>query len=478
MRKRILTLLLLSCCVIAKAQQGYFYGSINSSLLESISFTKLGMNSYLPKNIFFEMPVSKAGTFSGSFAIAEKGMYRIGDGWYGHQVFLTPGDSVQLTFDKITPPKNKDGTTALVPAFHKLRVKTKYPAHYTFFDEVNSFFGQTVYPFKKDQFDAEKFKASCDSAYGAAISRLKDYHGQKLASDSFYRYALGELNSRYILWICTPLTYIEKAKMPTGYFDKISDTSFNDYELLIRTDSYVTAASVYNMYVLNNFDPQRWYSNLDNEFFTAATHFKGILRDRLMGWSISDYKDKNFASFDSLYRFFLAECSNTRIKNEVYNDVKAYRLSEASKPALDSLLKQTVLYDMNDRSFSFNEIKTSKKWILVDCWASWCMPCKRQLPFLKEFEKKFSDSVEFVYLSFDEKKESWRAEVLKNKHGARGQFIVKNGFKSTFARYFNLQTIPRYILIDRVKNKVAAKDLPVPSHQQGFEEAVREALIR
>ncbi|MGN6164445.1 MAG: TlpA family protein disulfide reductase [Flavisolibacter sp.] len=478
MKKSIQTILFLSSCIMAAAQQTHLQGSINSNLLKTISFTKLGMNSYLPKNVYFEMPISKAKTFSGSFTITEKGMYRIGDGWFGHQVFLTPGDSVQLRFDKIEPTKNKDGTTALTPTFHKLRVKTKYPANYTFFDEVTSFFGQTVYPFKEAQFNAEKFKASCDSAYNAAKSRLENYHVKKMASDTFYRYALGELNGRYILWICTPLTYVEKNKMPGDYFDQIKDTLFNDYELLIRTDSYVTAASVYNIYVLNDFNPQRWYSNLDNEFFTAATYFKGILRDRLMGWSITDYKDKNFASFDSLYRFFLAECRNTRIKNEVYNDVKAYRLSETNKPSFDSLLKHTIVTDINGRSLSFNEIKTSKKWVLVDCWASWCIPCKRQLPFLKEFEEKLGDSVEFVYLSFDEKKESWKVEVAKNKHSVKGQFIVKDGFKSSFARYFNLLTIPRYILINRAENSVAAKDLPVPSHQQGFEEAIKDAFAQ
>ena len=133
--------------------------------------------------------------------------------------------------------------------------------------------------------------------------------------------------------------------MPPDYFDNISIEKFDDPELLKRTDSYVTAASVYNVYVLNDFDPQRWYNNLDNEFNTASTYFTGMLRERLMVWCLKDYKDKGFESFDSLYQYFLADCKNPRIRREVYIDVEAYRRSERNKPPLDSMLLAMVLYD-------------------------------------------------------------------------------------------------------------------------------------
>ena len=114
--------------------------------------------------------------------------------------------------------------------------------------------------------------------------------------------------------------------------------------------------------------------------------------------------------------------------------------------------------------------------MVIDCWASWCVPCKKQLPYIHAFEKQFKDSIQFVYLSFDESRESWKKTVLKNNHSKSAQFLVKDGFKSGFAKYFNVKTIPRYILLNRAEMKVENKDLPVPSQQRGFETAIRSAL--
>lgn len=460
--------------LITSAQNTFISGSINSNELEFIEIVKLGVNGHLQQNVVVKLPVN-AHQFSGSFAVQEKGMYRIGDGWAGHQVFLTPGDTVQLGLEKIKPRKDQKGST-ITPTFHRMHVKGTYPKHYTFFDEVNQFFGQSVYSFKKNYFNAKKFKISCDSAYNAALARLNDYHIKKLVSDTFTYYAKGELDARYVLWLCTPLTYFEKATMPPEYFDNISGVSFNDFKLLTGTDSYVTAASVYNMYILNDFDPRKWYSNLDNEFHTASTHFNGILRDRLMGWVLTDYKDKEFQTFDSLYAYFLNECKSPRIKNEVQRSVEAYRLSEMNKPSFASLLDSTIVTNLNDQSFRLADIPGSKRWILFDCWASWCVPCKKQLPFLKKFEKKYTDSIQFIYLSLDEKKVAWEGFIAKNKYKTEGQYLVNGAFKSSFARYFNLLTIPRYILIDRINKRVINKDLPMPIQQEGFEASLMEVL--
>lgn len=476
MNKLVFTIIIFLHCIVSTAQTTSISGTINSHVLESISFTKLGVNGYLPKNIVFELPISKAKSFSGTLSITEKGMYRIGDGWVGHRVFITPGDTVQLIFKRIQQAKDETGSVVAMPRFHHMQVKTKYPGNYTYFDEIDGFFGQSVKAYVKDRFNARQFKETCDSSYTAALLRLKNYYKKQMVSDTFYRYAQAELDAQYVLWICTPLTYVEKNKLPANYLERVKDRQFTDYDFLIRTDSYVTAASVYNVYILNDFNPQRWYSNLAGEFHTASTYFKGVLRDRLMGWTITDYKDKNIAAFDSLYRYFLAECTTIRIKNEVNREVEAYRQSEKNKPSFDSILQTTVVTDLNNKILKLNSIATSKRWMLLDCWASWCVPCKKQLPFLKEFEKKYKDSIEFVYLSFDEEKESWQAFVAKNQYNRKGQYIVRGGFKSEFAKYFNLLTIPRYVLIDRLEKVVANKELPLPIHREVFEASLSEAL--
>ena len=456
--------------ILLNAQKAFFYGNINSKELINLNFTNVGVTSYLPKNIVFEIPIFNK-KFAGSFEISEMGMYRIGDGFFGHRVFLTPGDTVQLYFEKIKPLK----ANSFLPTFHKMYVKGKFSGNYTFFDDINDFFGPTVRDFDLNNINPAVFKSKCESAYKKANTVLKKYHSRRLVSDTFYRYATAELNAQYVLWLCTPLTYFEKQKLPANYFDRIKNLPFNEYDFLTRTDSYVTAASVYNMYFLNDFDPQMWYSNLDNEFHTAATYFSGLLRDRLMSWSLEDYKDKEFKTFDSLYQFFLKECKTERIKQEVIRDVESYQLSEKDKPTFKWLLENSIITNVNDTSIQIANIPTSKKWVLFDCWASWCVPCKKQLPFLKEFEKKYKDSIEFIYLSLDEKKVLWGKSINKNRDN-KNQYLLKDGFKSSFAKYFNLTEIPRYILIEKSTNNIIHKNMPMPIQQKGFDKLIKETI--
>ncbi len=267
------TLLSISICFL-KAQEiskgtVYISGSINSNDLLNIEITKLGLHEDKQKDIVFKMPISHSKQFSGSVNI-DKGMYRIGDGYNGHRVFVTPGDSIEIILKKIKQKVNRDGTTVTNPTFHKMHVKAKFPGNYTFFDDIEDFFGFTVKAYKKD-LQPSLFKRKCDSAYNLALLLLNKYRSKKIISDTFSHYAKAELDANYIMWICTPLSLIDKRKLPKNYFSKIKDLHFNNYNFLTRTAYYVTAASVYNMYVLNDFDPQAWYTNLDNEFNTAST---------------------------------------------------------------------------------------------------------------------------------------------------------------------------------------------------------------
>ncbi len=473
----VLTFRIISYAQHSKTPLFFIRGNINSKELTNIEFEKLGMNEYMSKNIHFQFPVSSNKHFSGSYPLSEKGMYRINDGFFGHRIFITPGDSVEIEFKKIKREIDKKGVVVFIPTFHKIIIKGKYPGNYTYFDDIEIFFGYTVKAYKTN-IQPALFKRKCDSAYNAAFLLLSKYSKKKLVSDTFVRYAQAELEANYIMWLCTPLALIEKSKLPENYFEKIRNVHFDNNDFLTRTAYYVTGASVYNTYVLNNFNPEKWYSNLDNEFYSASTYYKGMLKERLMGWLLTDYKDKGFKSYDSLYQYFLNDCKTVRIKNEVIKNIEAYKLLEKSKPPFLSLLKNTILTKADKTTISFDQINTTKKWILIDCWATWCMPCRKQLPYLQIFEKKYKEEIEFVFFSFDEQKKDWKELITKNAFNMKNQYIVTDAFKSEFAKYFDIITIPRYILLNNENNiiTISNKDMPLPIQAKSFESAIVAAI--
>ena len=110
-------------------------------------------------------------------------------------------------------------------------------------------------------------------------------------------------------------------------------------------------------------------------------------------------------------------------------------------------------------------------YIYIDIWATWCGPCKKEIPFLKEIESKYSNkNIKFVSISVDDAKRngstekaknSWRKMVSdKNLKGI--QLFSDNGWETKFIKDYKVTGIPRFILINR-EGKIIDADAPRPS---------------
>ena len=107
------------------------------------------------------------------------------------------------------------------------------------------------------------------------------------------------------------------------------------------------------------------------------------------------------------------------------------------------------------------------KYVYVDVWATWCGPCKAEIPFLKELEKEYHDkNIEFVSISIDNgrgykdnslelSKEGWKKMIADKKMGGIQLFSDK-AWKSAFVKGYKINGIPRFILIDPNGNVVEA----------------------
>lgn len=102
------------------------------------------------------------------------------------------------------------------------------------------------------------------------------------------------------------------------------------------------------------------------------------------------------------------------------------------------------------------------KVILLDFWTSWCKPCIEDIPHLDTLRTKFSeDDVVFIKVSLDMETQRWKKAVLTGRRGTKGHYLMINSGKSAFVQQYGIETIPRYMLIDR-EGKVANPDAPGP----------------
>lgn len=117
------------------------------------------------------------------------------------------------------------------------------------------------------------------------------------------------------------------------------------------------------------------------------------------------------------------------------------------------------------------------KFVYLDIWATWCGPCKAEIPYLKAIEEEFHDNnIAFVSISIDKKEayDKWK-EMIVEKELSGIQLFADNDWNSQFIQDYEIEGIPRFILVDDKGNIVNA-DAPRPSNPK-LKELLKELNI-
>lgn len=119
--------------------------------------------------------------------------------------------------------------------------------------------------------------------------------------------------------------------------------------------------------------------------------------------------------------------------------------------------------DMAGEERSLSDFKGSV--VLVDVWATWCEPCKGEIPFLKKLEQEMEGKdVVFLSVSVDVDKdyEVWKKMIEDEQLGGIQLFASGIG---NFEKDYGVKSIPRFMLFDK-QGKVVDVDAPRPSNPE------------
>lgn len=164
---------------------------------------------------------------------------------------------------------------------------------------------------------------------------------------------------------------------------------------------------------------------------------------------------------DAMYNLVMNNTTNTLEKKnftELYNDLKTLAKGQPS-PTFENY------ENYKGGTTSLSDFKG--KYVFIDVWATWCGPCRAQIPFLEKIEKEYhGKNIAFVSMSVDNvsAKDAWKKMIKKDNMGGV-QLFADHAFKSKFIQDYKISSIPRFILVDPDGNIVSI-NAPRPSDKE------------
>lgn len=144
---------------------------------------------------------------------------------------------------------------------------------------------------------------------------------------------------------------------------------------------------------------------------------------------------------------------NHPLMTEAKQRLQILQLRQIGKPFSDATLKAP-----DGKSHLLSEWCGKGKYVLIDFWASWCRPCRMEMPNVIQNYERFKDrGFEVLAVSIDNKKDAW-LRGIKDFSTPFIQLSELKGRNSELAAIYGITTIPANLLIDP-QGKIIAADL-------------------
>ncbi|MEN9640340.1 MAG: hypothetical protein RLZZ262_2209 [Bacteroidota bacterium] len=381
-------------------------------------------------------------------------------------VYFLPADEVDLTLNAQSFVDVQCTIGSSAPYIQYLSAKQKSDR------SVRSIYGPRPGQF----YTPEKFVAFRDSIAQARASQL-DFHATKNNFVSNFK----EMETLSFQWqkaneMIVYRNQVSQNNPPTfpASFDQfLNSLNINDERAAF--DTYYRqfmgnwmALNATNQYYANNETTIVRYYELQLQFLCNAVTSpknKSVLITDLMPGVMKDCGTADL-------RPFIAQLEKCTQDQKLIDSVKRIAAQYAhlypGEPAPDA-----VAFDVAGKNYKLSDFKGQV--LYIDVWATWCGPCKREIPSLKQLEAEYhGKNVKFISISTDQDQKAWENFLPKNDMSGL-QLHQSLNFDESVSKLYMVNSIPRFLLID-TKGNIISCDAPRPSSGAAIRKMLDDAL--
>ena len=200
-----------------------------------------------------------------------------------------------------------------------------------------------------------------------------------------------------------------------------------------------------------------WEVKIQQRLETLTRYFKNprILEDMMQKMALVYVERTEGDSLNSLQTFYDKYVTKPAYRQELDRQYLVWKGLRRGEKIASS---ESGYQDIEGNLVRLEDLKG--KYIYIDVWATWCGPCRGELPSLKKLEEEFQGkNIHFVSISIDNRRSDWVKMVEREKLGG---IQLWGGPNAQIAIDYKIKGIPRFMLLDK-EGKVIDKDMTRPS---------------
>lgn len=162
-------------------------------------------------------------------------------------------------------------------------------------------------------------------------------------------------------------------------------------------------------------------------------------------------KEDNAEFLDSMLMVFNKEMAHSKFVKLLNEQITGF-----NSLAVGSLAPDFTLPQPDGTSLSLSSL--NGKYTLLDFWASWCRPCRKENPMMVKLYNRYKNNgFEILGISLDQSKDQWVKAIEKDSLPWHQVSDLK-GMNSIAVQLYNVQEIPHNVLLDQ-EGKIIEKNL-------------------